>query len=97
VPWVVSPVTQATSPLKVYEYIAMQKPVVARDIQPLAGIPGVYCSDDTEDFLRQVSFVRQVDFPKMEARRFIQENNWSVRVDGFIALASNSQAHVQDF
>jgi glycosyltransferase involved in cell wall biosynthesis len=97
VPWVVSPVTQATSPLKVYEYIAMQKPVVAPDIQPLAGIPGVYCSGDTQDFLRQVSSVRQVDFPKMEARRFIEDNNWSVRVDRFIALVSNSQAHVQDF
>jgi hypothetical protein len=35
VPWIVSPVTQATSPLKVYEYIAMEKPVVAPDIEPL--------------------------------------------------------------
>lgn len=96
VPWVVSPVTQATSPLKVYEYIAMEKPVIAPDIEPLEGIPGVYRAMDKQDFIRLADAVRRIKFPKMEAQRFIDENNWTVRVDLLVSLVKNSQGHAQD-
>ena len=93
VPWIVSPVTQATSPLKVYEYIAMRVPVVAPDIEPLSGIPGVHLAKDRLDFIQQVGAVRGVKFPQTEAQRFIQENNWTVRVNKLVSLAEYSQGH----
>ena len=96
VPWKVSPVTQATSPLKVYEYIAMKKPVVAPDIEPLVGIPGVYRAIDIQDFLVLANRVRQIDFPISEAQIFIQKNTWTVRVNQLIALINNSRDYVQD-
>lgn len=40
-PWRVDAVTRATSPLKVYEYLAMGLPVVGPAVEPLLGIPGV--------------------------------------------------------
>jgi glycosyltransferase involved in cell wall biosynthesis len=96
VPWIVSPVTQATSPLKVYEYIAMEKPVVAPQIEPLVGIPGVYLAQDKQDFVCQVNAVRGVRFPITEARKFIAENNWPVRIEKLLNLVKNRQANDQD-
>jgi glycosyltransferase involved in cell wall biosynthesis len=96
VPWIVSPVTQATSPLKVYEYIAMEKNVIAPDIEPLAEIPGVYRAMDRQDFIYQADVMRQVEFPKLHARRFIQENNWTMRVKSLIDLVKDPQAYAQD-
>jgi glycosyltransferase involved in cell wall biosynthesis len=95
IPWKVSPVTQATSPLKVYEYIAMGKPVIVPDIEPLGGIPGVYRAQDKTDFIHLAGAIRRMEFPQEKARKFIEGNNWSVRVDQLIDLVKNSQAHVQ--
>lgn len=81
IPWKVNPITQATSPLKIYEYLAMRKPVVAPAIDPLRGIPGVYLAKDERDFLDQVGVVRKMPLPLDEITRFIQENNWTAWVN----------------
>lgn len=81
IPWKVNPITQATSPLKIYEYLAMRKPVVAPAIDPLRGIPGVYLAKDEQDFLDQVGAVRKMPLPQDEITQFIRENNWNARVN----------------
>lgn len=81
IPWKVNPITQATSPLKIYEYLAMMKPVVAPTIDPLRGIPGVYLAKDDQDFLNQVGMVRKMSLPLEEITQFIRENNWNSRVN----------------
>ena len=80
IPWKVTPVTQATSPLKVYEYLAMRKPVVAPDLRPLHGLPGVFPTADQAAFIAKVGQARRIVLPEQEIARFITENNWQARV-----------------
>lgn len=81
IPWKVNPITQATSPLKLYEYLAMRKPVVAPDLAPLHEIPGVFLTPDAETFIAKVGEVRQVVLPEAELAGFIAANNWQARVN----------------
>ncbi len=80
IPWKVNNITQATSPLKLYEYLAMRRPVVTPDLKPLVGIPGVFRAADEKDFLRLVNEVRTAKLPVDEIDRFIAENNWQARI-----------------
>jgi glycosyltransferase involved in cell wall biosynthesis/cellulose synthase/poly-beta-1,6-N-acetylglucosamine synthase-like glycosyltransferase len=86
IPWKVNKITQATSPLKVYEYLAMGKPIVSPEINPLKGIPGVFLARDQSDFIDLVGEVRKTILPREFISRFIMENNWQARVDRLLDL-----------
>ena len=86
IPWKVTPITQATSPLKVYEYIAMGKPVVAPNIQTLSGLPGVYLAQDDEDFIAKVVKLRGQSIPPDIMARFVEDNDWKARVNQLLGL-----------
>ncbi len=91
IPWIVSPITQATSPLKVYEYLTMGKPVVAPDLRPLHGLPGVLLAHDPNDFIAKVDLARRMELPRQEMADFAAQNNWQARVDKLLSLV---QAHL---
>ncbi len=80
VPWKINDITRATSPLKVYEYLAMHRPVVAPEIPPLADVPGVWRYRTAEAFLAQVDAARQAVFPHEAVEAFIQQHTWDQRV-----------------
>jgi glycosyltransferase involved in cell wall biosynthesis len=86
-PWRITPITQATSPLKVYEYIAMQKPVVAPDLRPLHGLPGVSLIQGAEAFIAEVGAAAYRRVDEEAAIRFVNENDWQKRVADLLALA----------
>ena len=88
IPWQVNDITQSTSPLKVYEYLAMHKPVVAPDIQPLRGLPGVHLARDANQFVALVGHLRQVEPPVDEMDAFIQQNDWSARVEALLSMVN---------
>ncbi|TAK32792.1 MAG: glycosyltransferase [Chloroflexota bacterium] len=94
IPWKINPITQETSPLKVYEYLAMHKPVVAPDIIPLRGLPAVFLAKDEDDFAGLVGRVRSIQHPTREVRQFIARNNWQSAVDELIDLISPARSEV---
>jgi cellulose synthase/poly-beta-1,6-N-acetylglucosamine synthase-like glycosyltransferase len=92
IPWKANKITDATSPLKVYEYLAMRLPVVAPDIAPLHDMPGVYLAYDTPEFLAHLIQARTIPFPLAEVDAFIRANNWPVRVNELLrAIQAISQ------
>jgi glycosyltransferase involved in cell wall biosynthesis len=86
IPWMVSPITQATSPLKVYEYLTMRKPVVAPDLRPLRGLPGVLLARDRADFVARVAAARRLKLPTEQIAAFTSENDWHARVSQLLEL-----------
>ncbi len=86
VPWRVSEITQATSPLKVYEYLAMHVPVVAPDLTPLRDLPGVFLAQNREHFIELAAQVRKLTLPQAEIDAFIARNTWKARVDTLLHL-----------
>ena len=88
-PHVVSDLTRAMSPLKVYEYLAAGAPVVATDLPPVRDVDAdITLVSDLGEFgvaARTAAEGRRV--PDVERRTFIANNTWSARCDSILALA----------
>ena len=63
------------SPLKIFEYIAMNKKVIAGNLDDIQNYPNVYASDAKEDWLE---FLNQEE-ELVSSEEFIAKNNWYSR------------------
>jgi glycosyltransferase involved in cell wall biosynthesis len=84
-----SPLTEAMSPLKLYEYLAGGLPVVATDLEPMRGIdPRVLLVGEGGDFAgaaRQALALGRAR--ERERLEFVRANSWRSRHDALLALA----------
>jgi glycosyltransferase involved in cell wall biosynthesis len=86
VPFAPGRLSAAVSPLKVFEYLAMERPVVSTRLPDLEGVPGVTIADDAEAFARAVESAPRKPFPRDAVRTFLADHTWSRRVDQLLAL-----------
>jgi glycosyltransferase involved in cell wall biosynthesis len=86
IPWKVTRVTLSTSPLKIYEYLAMHCPVVAPDLEPLRHLPGVFLARNEADFINLVRRVNRSQVDQNSIECFIEENDWSQRVHQILEI-----------
>jgi polysaccharide pyruvyl transferase CsaB len=85
IPWKVNAITNATSPIKVFEYLAMLRPVVAPQLKPLEGIPGVYLAKNDEEFISMVGMVHRAPLDEKDISPFMANNTWRARVDQLLS------------
>ncbi|MCR2763298.1 glycosyltransferase [Microbacterium sp. zg.B48] len=83
-----TPLTEAMSPLKVYEYLAAGKPVLATDLRPVRGFgERVHLTDTVSDFIDVIdSALAQGTLAETERRAFVTENAWSSRHKEILTL-----------
>jgi GT2 family glycosyltransferase len=85
IPFVVNDITEATNPVKFYEYLFSGKPVVAPalpELEPFADV--AYLARDRGHFVDQLdrALAERADDPRREQRRRLAEvNDWSRRYD----------------
>ena len=96
VPWKINAITRATSPLKVYEYLAMHRPVVAPDIPPLEGAPGIWRYQRPDEFVAAVERAQAEPFPHDAVEAFIQQHTWEARVRQIVAALQAQQGRQPD-
>ncbi|HEX2028785.1 MAG TPA: glycosyltransferase, partial [Nitriliruptorales bacterium] len=82
VPFVVSPVTHAVSPLKVYEYLACGAPVAAPPLRTLRGLPGVHTRGQLTEAVDEA-----LRAPAPDAERILSMESWGDRVARVSAAA----------
>jgi glycosyltransferase involved in cell wall biosynthesis len=80
VPFVLSEVTHAVSPLKVYEYLASGVPVAAPPLRALDGLESVYTDVDLVGAVTQA-----MRAPKPDRERALAEHSWHERVVRLLA------------
>jgi hypothetical protein len=83
-----TPLTRAMSPLKLYEYLAGGRPVVATDLPPVHGIDErVVCVAPGGDVVSAAASALALG-PLSEAERlqFIDDNSWARRHEAFLDL-----------
>jgi GT2 family glycosyltransferase len=83
IPFQVNAITEATDPVKFYEYISQGKPVVAPRMPELYPYREfLYIADDHEDFIRKIDQAARENDPALVERRvdLARENTWSDRV-----------------
>lgn len=79
-------ITRFVNPLKVYEYLAMEKSVVASNMGELKNIPNVYLSSDEKIFLENINSVINGEVNRQDANNFLMENNWRTRVKELLEI-----------
>lgn len=78
IPFIVSPLTIATNPVKLYEYLAAGCPVVATPLPELVGLEAldVYCAEDAPTFAAAIEKL----LPKArEAESVARRRNWAAQ------------------
>lgn len=94
-PWKDNAVTQATSPLKVYEYVAMGLRVASPPLEPLAGIPGVVSCAGPHAFAQAIREAVSVSVPPELRQRMIDftaQQSWARRVDALLDLVNTARS-----
>jgi teichuronic acid biosynthesis glycosyltransferase TuaH len=89
IPHVGDPLTEAMSPLKLYEYLAGGRPVAAVDLQPIASVKGrVVLAPAGGEFAPAVAKALALG-PATEAERleFLAQHAWSRRFDELLEIA----------
>ena len=89
VPHVRNSLTEAMSPLKLYEYLAGGRPVAAVDLAPIAQVAGrVALAGPDDDFPTAVRRALEIGpAPESERRAFVTEHSWGRRFDALLDLA----------
>ena len=90
-PWKVTAITQTTSPLKVYEYLAMRLPVVASSLEPLRDMPGVFTCDSREEYSRLAGSVSRHFLDEGTLAGYIQRHNWTAHLDELLGYLNQKE------
>lgn len=88
-PHVSSDLTRSMDPMKLYEYLAAGKPVVASALPGLDRMAGIISiAEDSERFLKLVNEGLASDSPEKARERiaFARENSWDARIELMLSL-----------
>lgn len=77
-PFKVDTVSKYVSPLKVFEYVAMQKRIIATNLPDIKGYPNMTNSNTLKGWQKVLDEDKKIDINKAE--KFINDNNWYSRV-----------------
>lgn len=86
IPHVRNGLTEAMSPLKLYEYLAGGAPVAALDLSPIRDVsPRVAIRDELTEAIEAALAIGRA--PERERLRFAAENSWRSRQDRIVEIA----------
>lgn len=85
-----SDIGKYVSPLKIFEYIAMNKPVLATPLDDISGYPNVYASDDKESWAKAV----MGEWTVTDAGVFTAKNSWYARCNEILAQAGSVRGNL---
>jgi glycosyltransferase involved in cell wall biosynthesis/SAM-dependent methyltransferase len=88
IPWKVNEITLSTNPLKVYEYLAMGKPVVAPKLPSLEGMPYVFLASNSKEFIENIRKARKVGISQDIIQSFSSQNSWEARTKELLSLTA---------
>ncbi len=72
--------SRAVDPIKVYEYLAMDRPVICSGMPQLNHMPYVYVANDTADFEKLVEEAVQTPPDRQVVQEFLQNHTWDNRI-----------------
>ena len=94
IPFVLNDITRATSPLKLFEYMALQKPIVTSAMDECKKYKSVLIGNDHDEFIEKLEECsklskdkKYLDLLDKEAK----ENDWSAKADVIIDLLEKNE------
>lgn len=91
IPFKKSPLTEATNPVKLYEYLAAGLPVVATDLPELRDLEDVdvYLADTSDQFIKKIENAIRISHDPVRIicrREWASQSDWANRVSDLIRL-----------
>ena len=93
IPFIVNEITDATSPLKLFEYMAGKKPVVITPMRESMHYPGVLVGENAEEFSHQLDKALELRTDQVYLdllRTTALENTWEKRAEEILATISSN-------
>ncbi len=94
IPFVINNITLATSPVKIFEYMALHKPIVTTDMPECRKYKSVFIGKSHEDFIKKIDEA----IKKKKDKKYIElldkeakENDWSVKAKAIIDLVKKDE------
>lgn len=88
IPFKKGKIAKATSPVKLFEYMALRKPIVCtRDLHECKGYEGVLVAQNDEEFIKDLSIAIEMEKkPEIKEKLFnyAQENSWESRANSIL-------------
>lgn len=87
IPFIKNDVTDAVSPVKLFEYFSAGKPVVTTDLVECSKYPLVQIGKSPDDFINEIRSILSghTILDKEKARQLAMENTWNCRVDQIVS------------
>lgn len=93
IPYLSNAYTRSCSPLKLYEYLAAGKPVVATGVPELEGMePDVALADGPEQFIASIedALDRRSEADRARRMELASQNSWEIRTDRLLELVEGA-------
>jgi glycosyltransferase involved in cell wall biosynthesis len=95
IPFKSDDITRYVNPLKVYEYLAMDRPVVATGLAELRNMPGVALASSGQEFVDAIRRFLQDPPPPGTCRRYAESQSWTHRVGDILRIAKDAQGRCE--
>ena len=94
IPFVLNDITKSTSPVKIFEYMALHKPIVTTDMLECRKYKSVYIGKNQEDFLIKL----EAAYKNRNNKKYIElldqeakDNDWSMKAKAIIDLIKKDE------
>jgi len=99
IPFLINNITLATSPIKLFEYMAAGKPIVTSDLPECRKYPGIFIAHNPKEYVdhldKALLLTQDADYIQ-QLYQTARENTWEVRVSQ-IAAALEPYQHPKSF
>ncbi len=97
IPFLVNEITESTSPIKLFEYMAMKKPIVTTNLPECKKYDPVLVAKDREEFIEKIDvalkLVNDEDYLNSLYREAVK-NSWDAKAKEILELVMNSKRHL---
>lgn len=94
IPFKINNITRATSPVKVFEYMALHKPIVTTDMNECRKYQSILIGRDYDDFLEKLDIALELRKDKKYLSildKEAKDNDWSMKARAIIQLISEKE------
>jgi glycosyltransferase involved in cell wall biosynthesis len=89
IPFKINNLTAGVNPLKVYEYLAMNLPVVSTNMPELKNIPNLLLADNYDDYINKINLVLNNKYKSKNINNWLNNQNWDARIGDLLKLVKS--------
>ena len=98
IPFKINDITKSTSPVKIFEYMALHKPIVTTDLNECHKYKSVLIAKNHQEFMDNLDSAMKLRNDKKYIQlldKEAKENDWSKKAEAIIDLIKKDELHEQ--